>query len=98
GVQTCALPIWRLRLPEHHSVRGRQLHRAAGGWYHAVDFARYRAVLDLLLDVPVGPVRDLHRRADRARHSDLLRRAPVKPLDRRPARRTGPDEAGQVLE
>jgi hypothetical protein len=26
-------------LPEHHSVRGRQLHRAAGGRHDAVDLA-----------------------------------------------------------
>ena len=83
----------RLRLPEHHPVRGRQLHRAAGGRHHAVDFACRRAVCDLLLDVPVGPVRDLHRRADHARNTDLLRRASVKPLDRRSARRTGSGEA-----
>ena len=52
---------------------------------------------DLLLDVPVGPVRHLHRRADHARNSDLLRRASVKPLGRRSVRRTGSDEAGQAL-
>ena len=86
----------RLRLPERHSVRGRQLHRAAGGRLDAVDFACRRAVFDLLLDVPVGPVRHLHRRADHARHSDVLRRASVKPLGRRSVRRTG-SEARQGL-
>ena len=65
--------------------------RVAGS--DAVDLACHRAVLDLLLDVPVGPVRHLHRRADRTRDSDLLRRASVKPLDRRSARRTGSGEA-----
>ena len=68
--------------------------RVAG--IHVVDFACRRAVLDLLLDVPVGPVRHLHRRADHARNSDLLRRASVKPLGRRSVRRTGSDEAGQA--
>ena len=69
--------------------------RAAGGRLHVVDFTRRRAVFDLLLDVPVGPVRHLHRRAGHAGHSDVLRRASIKPLGRRSVRRTGSDEAGQ---
>ena len=69
-----------LHLPEHHPIRDRQLRRAPPVGQRAVHFALCRAVHDLFLDLCVGTVRHLHRRADRARHSDILRAASVQPM------------------
>jgi AI-2 transport protein TqsA len=50
-----------LHLPQHHPVCRRQLCRAPGLRQRAVDFAYCRAVRDLLLDLPMGHFRHLHR-------------------------------------
>ena len=77
----------RLRLPQHHPVRGRQLYRAARVRRDARHVADGRAARGLLVDLPLGPVRRLHRRSDRHRDRHLLRPSSVEPLDRRSSRR-----------
>src|SRR5262249_2065492 len=74
-----------VRRSEHYTIRGRQLCRTARGRSFALDVANGRAVRDLLLDLPVGALRHLHRGANRARHPQLLRSAPVQPLGCRSA-------------
>lgn len=46
------------------------------------DLADGCAVRGLFLELPLGPVRDLHRRADRDRHSDVLQALSDNPMDR----------------
>ena len=58
----------------------------------ALDLAPGRAVLRLLLDLSLGPVRRLHRRADRHRGADVLRPLSLEPMDRRTVRRARPGE------
>ena len=77
----------RFRLPQHHPVRGWQLYRAARVWRDARHVAHRRVARRLLMDLPLGPIRRLHRRPDRDRDRDLLRLPSLKPLDRRSSRR-----------
>ena len=71
------------RLPQHHPVRGRQLYRATGVRRGARDVADGRVARRLLVDLPLGPVRRFHRRADRHRDRHLLRLSSLQPLARR---------------
>ena len=80
----------RFRLPQYHPVCYRQLCRAARIGQRALDLALGRAIRRLLLDLSLGPVRRLHRRADRDRRADVLRPLSVDPMDRRASRRPGP--------
>ncbi len=75
----------RLRLPQHHPVRGRQLYRASRVRRDARHVAHGRAARRFLMDLSLGSVRRLHRRPDRHRDRHLLRLSPLEPLDRGPA-------------
>ena len=55
------------RLPEHHPVRRWQLHRAEIGGPLLIYLSFCRSVRGVLLDLPVGSARRLHRRPDRDR-------------------------------
>ena len=80
----------RLRLPERHPVRGRQLHRAAGGRLHACRFRLSLVLFSIFFWTFLwGLFGTFIGVPDHARDSDLLRRASVEPLGRRSVRRTG---------
>src|SRR5271157_2432294 len=88
----------RLRLPEHHPVRRRELHRAARVRRRARHIAVSRAVRGVLLDVSLGPVRRLHRRPDRHSRPHVLQLLSIEPMDRRLPRRASSEAAAARLD